>query len=104
MGYDDNDSFALALIGIMAELYDTNAYSRAGASGAEFVRERAKEIAGLPLSKRLAAVEEFDRELIERNINCGGAADMLAAAIFLDKLNAYSERRGESEPHEHHHD
>jgi holo-ACP synthase/triphosphoribosyl-dephospho-CoA synthase len=104
MGFDENDSSALSLIGIMAELYDTNAYSRAGSEGAEFVRERAKEIAGLPLSKRLAAVMDFDRELIARNINCGGAADMLAAAIFLDKLNKYSERRGGNEPHEHHHD
>lgn len=92
MGFDDNASYALALIGIMAELYDTNAYSRAGAEGADFVRERAAEISALPLSKRLNEVVVFDRELIERNINCGGAADMLAAAIFLDRLNEYSDR------------
>ncbi|MBO4385289.1 MAG: citrate lyase holo-[acyl-carrier protein] synthase [Clostridia bacterium] len=92
MGFDDNDSYALSLIGIMAELYDTNAYSRAGAEGAEFVRRRAAEIAAMPLSKRLPEVVSFDRELIEKNINCGGAADMLAAAIFLDKLNEFADR------------
>ncbi|MBO4848146.1 MAG: citrate lyase holo-[acyl-carrier protein] synthase [Clostridia bacterium] len=93
MGFDDNDCFALALIGVMAELFDTNAYKRGGREGAEFVRKRAKEIASMPLSKRLDEVLVFDRELIERNINCGGAADMLAAAIFLDKLGAYADRR-----------
>ena len=94
MGFDDNASYALSLIGIMAELYDTNAYTRAGLEGAEFVRARAKEINAMPLSKRLNAVIDLDRELIAKNINCGGCADMLAAAIFLDKLNEYSERRG----------
>jgi triphosphoribosyl-dephospho-CoA synthetase len=93
MGFDDNACHALALIGIMAELYDTNAYSRAGQEGAEFVRTRAKEINAMPLSKRLNEVAAFDRELIDRNVNCGGCADMLAAAIFLDRLNEYTERR-----------
>lgn len=92
MGFDDNASYALSLIGIMAGLYDTNAYSRGGAEGAEFVRSRAAEIAAMPLSKRLNEVVSFDRELIERNINCGGAADVLAAAIFLDRLNEYTDR------------
>ncbi len=102
MGLDENDCYALALIGIMAELYDTNAYKRGGAEGAEFVRRRAGEIMALPLPKRLPEAVVFDRELIGRNINCGGAADMLAAAIFLDRLNAYTDRRG-GDPMEHHH-
>ena len=104
MELDDNSAYALALIGIMAELYDTNAYARAGSEGAEFVRRRAKEIMEMPLSKRLPEAAVFDRELIERNINCGGAADMLAAAIFIDKLNAYTESRGASYEHKHEHE
>ena len=102
MGFDDNDCYALALIGIMEELYDTNVYKRAGREGAEFVRRRASEIAAMPLSKRLAEAEVFDRELIERNINCGGAADMLAAAIFMDKLCVYNDRRHGEENENHH--
>ena len=93
MERDDNDCYALALIGVMAELFDTNAYKRGGVEGAEFVRRRAAEILALPLTKRLAEAEVFDRELTERNINCGGAADMLACAIFLDKICKYTERR-----------
>lgn len=103
MELDENTCYALSLIGIMAELFDTNAYKRAGEEGAEFVRERAKQIMELPLSKRLPEAIAFDRELIDRNINCGGAADMLAAAIFLDKLNIYNDRRqSRAEEHEHH--
>ena len=97
MGLDENDCYALALIGIMEKLYDTNAYTRAGAEGADLVRRRAAEISAMPLSARLNAVLDFDRELIERNINCGGCADMLAAAIFLDKLNEYSDRHENTE-------
>ena len=99
MGFDDNSCFALALIGVMAELYDTNAYSRAGLEGAEYVRTRAAQIMAMPLSKRLPEVISFDRELISRNINCGGAADMLAAAIFLDRVTVYSDRRRGEEEH-----
>ena len=94
MNIEENECYALALIGIMAELYDTNAYSRAGREGAELVRKRAAEINALPLSGRLPAVVELDRELIARNVNCGGCADMLAAAIFLDKLSEYTDRLG----------
>lgn len=101
MELSDNDCFALALLGIMAELYDTNAYVRGGAEGADFVRRRAAEIMAMPLSKRLQEAAVFDRELIARNINCGGAADMLAAAIFLDRLTAYTDRRGQEEHHSH---
>ena len=105
MELDDNDCYALSLIGIMAELLDTNAYTRGGREGAEFVRSRAAEIMELPFSKRLAAVKEFDRELIARNINCGGAADSLACAIFLDRLNTFTDRRkGAEEQEEHHHE
>ena len=93
MRQSDNDCYALALLGIMAELNDTNAVKRGGEEGANFVRERAKEILALPLSGRLNEAAVFDRELIERNINCGGAADMLAAAILIDKLVKISERK-----------
>ncbi|MCR5809365.1 MAG: citrate lyase holo-[acyl-carrier protein] synthase [Clostridiales bacterium] len=102
MGFDENDCYALALLGIMAELFDTNAYKRAGREGAAFVRKRAAEIQAMPLSKRLPEAVVFDRELIERNINCGGAADMLAAAIFFDKIAPYSDRRGEYTHEEEH--
>ena len=104
MSLDDEAAFALALLGIMAELYDTNAYKRGGSEGAGFVRKRASEIMALPLSKRLEEAVVFDRELIERGINCGGAADMLAAAIFIDKLNAYTESRALMPVPHHEHD
>ncbi len=88
-GFSDNDAYALALLRIMATLNDSNVYKRSGEEGAAFVRTRAEEILKLPVNERIGAVQAFDAELIERGINCGGAADVLAAAIFLDRFNTY---------------
>ncbi len=81
-------AWAYALISVMAVLDDNNALKRGGKAGAEFVKTRAEEL------KRLApaaspqefylALLRFDAELIEKNISCGGAADMLALALFLE--------------------
>ena len=80
--------WAYGLLAIMARLSDNNALRRGGEEGARFVRERAKTLLGLgleaPTREFLDALLAFDRELTEKNISCGGAADMLAAAIFLD--------------------
>ncbi|MBQ7060699.1 MAG: citrate lyase holo-[Clostridia bacterium] len=82
------DPWAYGLLAIMARLSDNNALRRGGEEGARFVRERAKTLLGLgleaPTREFLDALLAFDRELTEKNISCGGAADMLAAAIFLD--------------------
>ena len=82
-GQGSVDSWAFALLGIMAELEDNNALKRGGNAGARFVKRRAESL----LSKRTMLTEaellDFDDELIRRGISCGGAADMLAAAIFL---------------------
>ena len=82
-GQGSVDSWAFALLGIMAELEDNNALKRGGNAGARFVKRRAAFL----LSKRTMLTEaellDFDDELIRRGISCGGAADMLAAAIFL---------------------
>lgn len=42
-----------------------------------------------------AELLDFDDELIRRGISCGGAADMLAAAIFLSLAD--EEQRGFAE-------
>ena len=94
-GQGSVDSWAFALLGIMAELEDNNALKRGGDAGARFVKQRAAFL----LSKRTMLTEaellDFDDELIRRGISCGGAADMLAAAIFL--ALADEEQRGFAE-------
>ena len=76
-----------ALISVMAVMDDNNALRRGGEEGAEFVKKRASELSSLAMRVDPAelhrALLEFDAELIERNISCGGAADMLALALFL---------------------
>ena len=94
-GQGSVDSWAFALLGIMAELEDNNALKRGGNAGARFVKRRAESL----LSKRTMLTEaellDFDDELIRRGISCGGAADMLAAAIFLSLAD--EEQRGFAE-------
>jgi holo-ACP synthase/triphosphoribosyl-dephospho-CoA synthase len=80
--------WAYGLLAVMAELTDNNALRRGGEEGAEFVKARAGEL--LDKGKTLGfhcflnEMLAFDRELTERNVSCGGAADMLAAAIFIE--------------------
>ena len=76
----------------MASLYDTNAYKRGGGRGADYVRNRATAILSLPIDERLKQIRQLDLELIAMGINCGGCADTLAAAIFLDKFNSIAKR------------
>lgn len=92
-GSGNVDPWAFALLGIMAELDDNNALKRGGAAGAQFVKQRANAL----LSKRTALTQaellSFDEELIARGISCGGAADMLAVAIFLSLAEQAAESR-----------
>ena len=78
-----------ALLAIMSVAADTNVLYRAGKDGLTFVQAGASHIARLSGEPRTAALLDFDRELIKRNINPGGSADMLAAALFLYKNETY---------------
>lgn len=77
------------LIEIMSELEDTNVLHRAGEQGAAWVRETARQTAALPRQGFEEAVLALDAEFIRRNISPGGAADVLATAIFLKKIFPY---------------
>ena len=74
---------ALALCDSMAKLEDTNLLHRGGAEGLEFTKNRASEISALPIDERISALEELDKEMIEKNLSPGGSADMLAIAFLL---------------------
>ena len=72
-----------ALLAIMSVAADTNVLYRAGEDGLAFVQAGASRIARLSGADRAEALLDFDRELIDRNINPGGSADMLALALFF---------------------
>ena len=76
-----------ALLNIMSELPDKNILRRGGAKGAEFVKTNSKILLKKGGMLTEADLCDFDRELIARNLNCGGCADMLAAAMLLETIN-----------------
>ena len=81
---------ALTLLDVMIVLSDTNLLHRGGEAGLSFVQSRAKAIANLPESERAASTESLDRELIERNLSPGGAADVLALGYLLEAWRTLS--------------
>ncbi len=79
-------AWKLALLGIMSELDDNNVLHRAGRVGADFVKNKAVELMNFGDNMTDELLEQFDDELVSMNINCGGCADMLACAMFLNEL------------------
>lgn len=82
------------LLELMAQLEDTNVLHRSGERGAAMVKREAKRIFALPEGEREAALLVLDRIFIRENISPGGAADTLAAAIFLNSMEACWQEAG----------
>lgn len=85
----ETNSRLWALLNIMARLEDTCVLYRGGAEGLAIVQKGAADalLAGGPgsVAGELAMLR-LDQELLIRNISPGGAADLLAATLFLDAL------------------
>ncbi|MFB6120956.1 MAG: triphosphoribosyl-dephospho-CoA synthase [Halobacteriaceae archaeon] len=73
------DRAATAYLELLAEKPDTLVATRAGPETASEVRERAAELLGADR----AAVEAFADELVERGVNPGTTADLVAAGLFV---------------------
>ncbi len=71
------------LLEIMSELEDTNILYRGTPSDLTYVRKQAGEILERDAEEWPDMLAEMNRECIRRGISPGGAADLLAAAIFL---------------------
>ena len=85
----ETNSRLWALLNIMARLEDTCVLYRGGAEGLAIVQKGASDalLAGGPGSVvGELAMLRLDQELLIRNISPGGAADLLAATLFLDAL------------------
>lgn len=83
---EEENAPVLALLHVMAELMDTNVLYRGGREGLHYVQEGAKRICEMPVQARIVAAREFDEALIAQGLSPGGAADMLALGIFLNKM------------------
>jgi triphosphoribosyl-dephospho-CoA synthase len=77
------------LFAVMAVLDDTNLYHRGGVAGVEFVKRKSVAFlaaGGVCSPHWRDRVASLDSAFVQRNLSPGGAADMLAAALFLRKL------------------
>lgn len=82
-GRSHNDAAVTALIYLIAHVRDTNLLHRGGTEGADFAARAARALLPRPTRE---AVEALDDAFIARRLSPGGCADLLAAALLLDRL------------------
>lgn len=90
-GASENHARLDALLAIMAALSDTCVLWRAGADGLQAVQQGARNVLGAGGSATLAGrrlLRVLDAQLLQLNASPGGAADLLAACLFLDKAGS----------------
>ncbi len=78
------------LLAVMAQLDDTCVLSRGGLPALQLVQDGAQRVlslGGCDSKAGKVAYKNLSQTMLERCISPGGAADMLAAALFLDQLN-----------------
>ncbi|BEN38668.1 2-(5''-triphosphoribosyl)-3'-dephosphocoenzyme-A synthase [Serratia marcescens] len=78
-----------ALMAIMTSLSDTCVLSRAGLVGLETMQKGAREVllaGGAGTHEGQAALSRLDVAMLSLNASPGGAADLLAATMFVDKV------------------
>jgi triphosphoribosyl-dephospho-CoA synthase len=88
-GEDENTARVNALLAIMTTLDDTCLLHRGGLEALTAAQNGARavlEAGGVAISKGQRAFAALEATLLERNASPGGAADLLAAALFLDTI------------------
>lgn len=84
--FDENERNVMLLLKIIAHLDDTNVLSRSSRESLEWLQGEAQAILGKNERIDMNAVSELNRACIAKNISPGGAADILAVALFLEKI------------------
>ncbi|WP_342608372.1 triphosphoribosyl-dephospho-CoA synthase [Vibrio tritonius] len=87
LGHSETDARLNALLSLTAHLTDTCVLSRAGLEGQSLLHQRSNEIlalGGVSNPQGYALLEQLDGEMIALNASPGGAADLLAATLFVD--------------------
>jgi triphosphoribosyl-dephospho-CoA synthase len=87
-GVGENAARVDALLAIMASLDDTCLLHRAGMTGLQAGQRGARRVlaaGGSSTAAGQAALNALERALVALNASPGGAADLLAATLFLDK-------------------
>jgi triphosphoribosyl-dephospho-CoA synthase len=88
-GHGEQNARLDALLAIMTTLGDTCVLYRAGEAGLEAMQRGAQKVLNAGGSASLSGrrcLHELDQQLLSLNASPGGAADLLAACLFIDSL------------------
>ncbi|MVT05065.1 triphosphoribosyl-dephospho-CoA synthase MdcB [Enterobacter sp. 10-1] len=88
-GASEDEARLDALMAIMTSLSDTCVLSRAGMSGLEAMQHGARRVlaaGGCATACGRRALAQLDAQMLAQNASPGGAADLLAATLFLDRV------------------
>jgi len=90
-GHGEQNARLDALLAIMTQLADTCVLYRAGEQGLHTMQLGAQAVLDAGGSASLAGrrrLHELDQQLIALNASPGGAADLLAACLFIDRVES----------------
>ncbi|POF40251.1 triphosphoribosyl-dephospho-CoA synthase MdcB [Pseudomonas laurylsulfativorans] len=90
-GHGEQNARLDALLAIMTNLADTCVLYRAGEEGLNTMQRGAKAVLDAGGSASLGGrrrLHELDQQLIALNASPGGAADLLAACLFIDRIES----------------
>ena len=79
------------LFGVMAVLADSNLAHRGGLEGLRFAQQAARDFlaaGGASQPEGVAIAEAIGHQFVQRRLSPGGAADMLAAACWMQRIGA----------------
>ncbi|MGY2173465.1 triphosphoribosyl-dephospho-CoA synthase [Pseudomonas gingeri] len=88
-GHGEQNARLDALLAIMTSLADTCVLYRAGVPGLQVMQQGARAVLEAGGSASLAgrrSLHELDQQLLAMNASPGGAADLLAACLLIDRL------------------
>ncbi|WP_419737342.1 triphosphoribosyl-dephospho-CoA synthase [Pseudomonas sp. COR18] len=88
-GHGEQNARLDALLAIMTDLADTCVLYRAGLPGLQAMQQGARAVLEAGGSASLAGrrcLHELDQQLLAMNASPGGAADLLAACLLIDRL------------------
>lgn len=86
---DENPIHINTLLSLMAQVDDTNVLIRTSPALLAYEKKEAARLLGLggaATRQGMAALEAANLDFIQKNISPGGCADLLAATIFLDRI------------------
>ena len=90
-GHSEQNARLDALLAIMTTLADTCVLYRAGETGLQTMQNGAQAVLDAGGSASLAGrrrLHELDQQLLALNASPGGAADLLAACLFIDRIES----------------